>query len=124
VSDRPPLALIVVSPDPARLRAALVLARAELALGNEAQVFLQGAAAPLLRPPVTAPQDEAWRAVGEPTLAELLNEALDDGVAVSLCQSGLALARMSADALDGRIALTGPVAFLAAAGPQIRLMTL
>jgi predicted peroxiredoxin len=124
MSDRPPLALIVVSADPVRLRAALVLARATIALGSEARLFLQGEAAPLLRSPIAAPQDEAWRSAGEPTLAELVNEALEDGVSISLCQSGLAYADMSADALDSRITLTGPVAFLAAAQPPIRLMTL
>ena len=122
--DRPPLALILVSPDHARLRAALALARAEVALGSEARLFMQGEAAFLLRTPITAPQDEAWRAAGEPSLAELLDEALDDGVEISLCQSGLALAGLSAEQIDRRIELSGPVAFLAAAGAQIRLLSL
>jgi len=118
------LALLVVTADAARLRAALALARAEVALSGEAQVFLQGAAAILLKPPVSDPQDAAWRAVGEPTLADLLDAALDDGVTISLCQSGLAMAGMDAGDLDSRIALTGPVAFLAGAGPDVRLLTL
>lgn len=124
MSARPPLALILVSPDPTRLRAALALARAEVALGSAARVFLQGEAAALLRPPISAPQDAAWQAAGEPTLARLLDAALDDGVTVSLCQSGLAMAGMDARDLDSRIGLTGPVAFLAAAGPDIRLLSL
>jgi len=124
MSARPPLALILVTADPARLRAALALARAEVALGSEARLFIQGEAASLLRPPLSAPQDAAWKAAGEPTLAALLDAALDDGVAISLCQSGLAMAGMDAAMLDRRIAVTGPVAFLAAAGPQVRLLTL
>ncbi|BAK68254.1 hypothetical protein SLG_35790 [Sphingobium sp. SYK-6] len=124
MSGRPPLALVVVSADPVRLRAALALARAEVALGSAARIFLQGEAAALLRPPVTAPQDAAWQAAGEPSLARLLDAALDDGVAISLCQSGLAMAGMDARQLDRRIELSGPVAFLAAAGPQMRLMAL
>jgi predicted peroxiredoxin len=124
MNDRPPLALVVVSADPARLRAALSLARAEVALGSEARVFLQGEAATLLRAPITAPQDAAWRAAGEPDLAGLLDEALDDGIAISLCQSGLAMGGMSAETIDRRIELSGPVAFLAAAGPHIRLLSL
>ena len=124
MSDRPPLALIMVSPDPVRLRAALMLARSEIALGGTARMFVQGEAAVLLRAPIEAPQDEAWRAAGEPALADLLEEALEDGVLVSLCQSGLAYAGLSAQELDGRVELTGPIAFLAAAGPDVRLITL
>jgi len=116
--------MVVVSADPVRLRAALSLARAEVALGSQARIFLQGEAAALLRQPVQAPQDADWRAAGEAALADLLDEALDDGVAVSLCQSGLAMAGIAAQEIDGRIELSGPVAFLAAAGPNIRLLTL
>jgi len=122
--QRPPLALIVVSADPIRLRAALTLARAEIALGSKASIFLQGEAATLLRPPIHAPQDESWRTAGEPDLAGLLDEALDDGVAINLCQSGLAMSGMTARDIDRRIELSGPLAFLAAAGPQIRLLSL
>lgn len=122
MSERPPLALIVVSPDPTRLRAALVLAHCEIALGGQARLFLQGEAVPLVRQPVTAAQDGAWRAAGEPALAELLDEALKDGVAISLCQTGLAQAGLQASALDMRIELSGPLAFLAAVGPDVRLL--
>lgn len=124
MSLRAPLALIVVSADPVRLHAALALARAEVALGGQARLFLQGEAAALLRPPVAAPQDDAWRTAGEPGLADMLDEALDDGVAISLCQSGLAMAGFDAGALDKRIELSGPIAFLAGAGPEIRLLSL
>jgi len=124
MSARPPLALMLVTADPARLRAALALARAEVALGSSARVFIQGEAAALLHAPIAAPQDAAWQAAGEPTLARLLDEALDDGVEISLCQSGLAMAGIDAARLDRRIAMTGPVAFLATAGPQVRLLTL
>jgi predicted peroxiredoxin len=122
--SRPPLAIILVTHDPARLRAALTLGRAEVALGGAARLFLQGEAAQLLRPPVSEPRDAAWAAAGEPTLAQLLDEALDDGVAVSLCQSGLAMARLDAETIDGRLEISGPIAFLGAAGPDIRLLTL
>ena len=117
MSERPPLALIVVSADPTRLRAAV-------ALGSKARVFLQGEAAALLRPPISAPQDTAWQAAGEPALAKLLDEALDDGVAISLCQSGLAMSGITAMDIDQRVGLSGPIAFLAATGPNIRLLTL
>jgi len=122
--SRSPLALLLVSADPARLRAALTLGRAEIALGGAASIFLQGEAAALLRPPVADPRDAAWAAAGEPTLATLLDEALDDGVAVSLCQSGLAMAGIEAGDLDQRIALTGPIAFLNEVHREMRLLAL
>ncbi len=124
MTARPPLALMLVSADASRLRAALILARSEIALGGSARLFIQGEAAALLRRPMTSPQDEAWRAAGEPTLAALLDEALEDGVAISLCQSSLAMADMMASDLDPDVVLTGTIAFLAAAGADVRLLTL
>jgi len=122
--SRSPLALLVVSADPSRLRAALTLARAEVALGSTASIFLQGEAAALLKAPITDPQDQAWLAVGEPSLAQLLDETLDDGIAISLCQSGLAMAGIDASDLDPRIVLTGPIAFLADVQGDTRLLAL
>lgn len=114
--------MIVAGADPARLHAALTLARCEIALGGTAGLFLQGVAVALLRPPIIAPQDDAWRAAGEPGLAALIEEALADGVAISLCQSGLAMAELTADALPAGLHVTGPLAFLAAAGARARLL--
>lgn len=122
--SRSPLALLLVSADPARLRAALTLGRAEIALGSGASIFLQGEATALLKPPITDPRDDAWVAAGEPSLGQLLDEALDDGVAISLCQSGLAMAGIDASMLDPRIMLTGPIAFLADVRGEMRLLAL
>lgn len=122
--SRSPLALLLVSADPARLRAGLTIGRAEIALGGTASIFLQGEAAGVLKPPIADPRDAAWTAAGEPTLAALLDEALDDGVAVSLCQSGLAMAGIDAAKLDPRIALTGPIAFLSDVPGEMRLLAL
>lgn len=124
MSARPPLAIVLVTRDSARLRAALTLGRAEVALDGAAEIFLQGEAAALLRPPVSDPKDAAWKAAGEPTLADLLDAALDDGVRFSLCQSGLAMAGMTASDIDPRIEISGPIRFLAAAGPDIRLLAI
>jgi predicted peroxiredoxin len=122
--SRPKLAIILVARDPARLRAALTFGRAEIALGGAASIFLQGEAAALLRPPVSEPRDAAWADAGEPALADLLDAALDDGVRLSLCQSGLAMAGVDAGDLDRRIEISGPIAFLGQAGPDVRLLTL
>lgn len=124
MSQRPPLAILLVSDDKPRLRAALMLAHAEIALGGAAHIFLQGEAAAMLRLPINAPQDADSRKTGEPALATLLDEALKDGLTLSLCQTGLAKAEIDADTLDPRIMLSGPIAFLAAAGPGVRLLSL
>ena len=124
MSARDPLAILLVSDDPTRLRTALTLARTEVALGGTAQLFLQGEATPLLRKPIASPRDADWLAAGEPTLATLLDEALEDGVAISLCQSGLAMANIEAHEVDPRLAFSGPVAFLAAITPGVRLLSL
>jgi len=121
-TSRPPLALILANADPARLRAALVLARCEIALGGHARLFLQGEAVTLLRAPIAAPQDDAWQKAGEPPLAVLVAEALADGVLLSACQSGLAMAEMMAADLPTGVMLSGPIAFLAAVEAESRLL--
>jgi predicted peroxiredoxin len=121
--SRPPLALLLVSADFARLRAALTLARVEVALGGTAHLFLQGEAAALLRPPIRDTRDDEWLSVGDPSLATLVDETLDDGVRISVCQTGLALAKLDAAAIEPRIEQTGPVAFLADAAETTRLLT-
>ncbi len=121
---RPPLALLLTAADPDRLRAALLLALCEAALGGSSRLFVQGAAAGLLARPIIAPQDEAARAAGEPGLAALLDEVLGEAIPVIACQSGLAIAAVRADALDPRIAIGGLIGFLAEVGPRDRLLSL
>ncbi|MEH3106728.1 MAG: peroxiredoxin [Sphingomonas fennica] len=86
--------------DPARLRTALVLLLATVALGGRARLFLEGAAAALAA-------DQA-----EPLWAE----ALAAGVVVLVCQTGLAEAGLSADTLDQRLTYGGPVGLMAELG--------
>ncbi|HEX7819977.1 MAG TPA: peroxiredoxin [Sphingobium sp.] len=119
---RPPLLLIATTDDAERLRGGLLLACAEAALGGTVRLFLQLDAVTLLRPPLSAPRDVAHGAHGLPTLAALLDDALELGVAVIACQSGLALADLTPALLDSRIAVGGPVGILAAAGPGERIM--
>ena len=106
------LKIAVLTAEPERFRGALTLAAAQAALGGEVAMFLQLDAVALLRPPVAAAQDAAHAAAGLPTLAQLLDDAMELGVAISVCQSGLALVRLSAADLDSRISVTGPVAWL------------
>jgi predicted peroxiredoxin len=67
------------------------------------------------------PRDAAHVAHGLPTLAGFLDDALELGVSVIVCQSGLALAGLAADALDPRIVVSGPLGVLAESGAGERL---
>ncbi len=116
------LRIIVAAEDSERLRAALVTASAQAALGGKAAVFLQLDAAALLRAPIGARLDEAHEAMGLPALAALLEDALALGVSVLACQSGLALANLSAADLPAGVEVSGPVAFLQQTGDDARLL--
>jgi predicted peroxiredoxin len=118
---RPPLLLLVITDDAERLRGGLTLACAEAALGGAVRVFLQLDAVSLLRPPIAGPRDAAHGAQGLPALGVLVGDALDLGVAIVVCQSGLALAGLNVRALDPRIETGGPVGVLAASGAGERV---
>lgn len=116
------LALIVATADAERLRGALTLAAAQAALGEEATLFLQLDAVALLRPPVAAPRDAAHSACGLPELAALMDEARALGVRLIACQSGLALAGMTAADLPAGIEAGGPLDLLRHTDDHARLL--
>jgi predicted peroxiredoxin len=116
------LTIIVCDSSPARFRAALELSAAQAALGGSARIFVQGAAVSLLRPPVRCDDDEAHAGAGLATLAQLLGEALELGAAIIVCQSGLALTRTDAEALDPRIEAGGLVSLMQALGEDRLLL--
>ncbi len=105
--------IVVASADPARLHAALSLAAAHAALDRPARLFLQAEAVRLLQPPLAAPGDKKYSEVGLPTLDQMLAEASAIGVEVIACQSGLALAGMSAEDLPEGVETGGLVELLA-----------
>jgi predicted peroxiredoxin len=109
------LTMIVAGADPGRLHAALSIAAASAAAGSETRVYFHGAAVALLATP-HSPEDGRHRAAGLPTLAEMLQEALGLGVRLICCQSGLALASLSADDLDPRVEIGGLVGLFGALG--------
>ncbi len=115
------LKIIVLTDDAERFRGALGIAAAHAALGGEAALFLQLDAVRLLGTP-TAPKDDIHQAEGLPTLAALLEHALVLGVKITVCQSGMALARIEAGALDARIEAGGPVQFLGDCRDDDRLL--
>jgi predicted peroxiredoxin len=110
------LTIVVAEASPPRFRTALTLASAQAVLGGQARIFLDGGAVALLRPPVRDDADPACRAAGMPTLAELLDEALGMGVAISACQSGLALTGTDAATLDPRIEFGGMIGLVQTLG--------
>lgn len=116
------LRIVVTTADAERFRGALTVAAAQAALGGGATVFLQLDAVRLLAAPITAPQDEAHRAAGLPVLAALLEDALGLGVAMVVCQSGLALSSMTARDLPAGVEPGGPLGFLQATDDQARLL--
>lgn len=103
------LTVLVATGDAERFHAALSFAAAGAATGMAVRLHLHEGAVALLRPPIAAPADPARGAAGLPKLAQLLDEALDLGVAITACQSGLALAGLSLGELDHRIEAQGPV---------------
>ncbi len=116
------LTILIVSADAERLHAGLTFAAAAAASGAKVAVHLHEGAVALLRPPLAAPADAARMQAGLPTLAQIVDEALSLDVAISVCQSGLALAAIDLERLDRRIHAQGPVGMLAALGDD-RLMT-
>ena len=116
------LRIVVATAEAERLRGALVMAAAQAALGGGAAVFLQQDAVGLLRAPMTAPQDEAHRAAGLPSLAMLVEDAAALGVALTVCQSGLALCGLAAPDLPPGVGIGGPIGFLQATDDQARLL--
>lgn len=106
------LILIVATGDPERLHAALSLAAAAAASGRSTSLHLHELAVGLLARPLAAPSDVDRQAVGLPTLAQIFGEALELGVVISACQSGLALHDLSLDRLDARIDVRGPVSIV------------
>lgn len=118
----PGLNIIVPSADGQRFYAALETAAAAAALGRPARIFLQGEAAALLRTPVAFDGDAARRAAGQPDLVSLIAEAMAMDVRLIVCQSGMALAAMTASELVPQVRSGGLVSFLAEAGPGDQLL--
>jgi len=112
----PGLTILVAVGDAERLHAALSFAAAAAATGDPVSLHLHEGAVGLLRVPMMAPGDTARRKAGLPDLAQMWEEALALGVAVSVCQSGLALSGLSLEGLDPRIEAQGPLGLLARTG--------
>jgi predicted peroxiredoxin len=95
------LSIVVAGRDPARFRTALTLAAASAALGGRTRILLNG---------------ESVRMAADTSNLELLESCFALGVAITLCQSGLAEAGLETGALDARFDYGGMVGFLAELG--------
>ena len=121
----PGLNIIVAAAEGARLCAALETAMAASALGHQpTRIFVQGEAVALLCAPPAFGGDARRRAAGLPALAALIAEAGAMGIELIACQSGLALAGLAAEHIVAEARTGGLVSFLAAIGPDDRLMGL
>ena len=110
------LTILVVTADAERLHAAFTFAAAAAAGGAPARVHLHETAVTLLAGPLTAPNDEARRRAGLPTLDQIFDEAGALGVRISVCQSGLALAGLTLEGVDPRIDASGPLGLFGSLG--------
>lgn len=116
------LSLVIASGDGTRLYAAFETAMAAAALGARVRIFVQGEAVALLRAPVGFAGDAARRAAGQPDLAQMIEEAAAMEVELIACQSGLALAGLTAADIVPEARMGGLVGFLAAMDREERLV--
>lgn len=116
------LTLVAATGDVERFRAALSLACAHAALGGSARLYCHEAAVALLVP-VDDAGDLALAGKGLASRAQLLAEALESGVRLIACQTGLAAEGLAFDALAAGVEPGGLVSLLATLGED-RLVTL
>lgn len=108
------LTLIVATGDAERFRAALTIASAHAALGGRTRVYCHEASVELL-----ARTDEdvtTLHAKGLPDRATLIATAVESGVAITACQTGLALAGLVESDLPAGVETGGLVGLLATIG--------
>jgi predicted peroxiredoxin len=106
------LTILAATADVERFRAALSLACAHAAVGGNARLYCHEAAVALLVPGADA-GDDTLVATGLATRAQLLAEALDSGVTLIACQTGLAAQGIAFDALAPGTEPGGLVSLLA-----------
>lgn len=110
------LTIIIAEASEPRLRTALGLALSTRALDGEVRLFFDTAAVSLVRSPIAGAQDVDHIAAGLPNMADLVEETLEAGVAYILCQAGIAMFDLSANALDARFTYGGMIGLLADLG--------
>lgn len=107
------LALIFGEASHARLHAGLSLACAAVALGRPVRLFFHGEAVAALASERRWMGDQAYSAAGMPSVAELIDSAMEMGANAMACQTGLQMCGLTAMALREGVEAGGMVAFLA-----------
>lgn len=107
------LAVVFGEASHARLHAGLTLACAAAALGRPVRLFFHGEAAAALAPERHWAGDVTYAKSGLPSVADLVDSALDLGAAVMVCQTGLQLCGLTAAGLNEGVETGGMVAFVA-----------
>lgn len=115
------LTIVVATTDSERFRTALAMALAQMALGGSVRLFLQERAVALLQGDDDA---ERYAAAGLAGRAAMLADALDAGVEVIGCQSGLHLTGAKAGDFDPRISWAGMVGLLHTLADTDRLIAM
>jgi predicted peroxiredoxin len=110
------LTIVVADISSERFRSSLNMALAQAALGGSARIFLDGEAVSIIREPIAGWEDDAYEEAGLPTLPKLYAEALDAGVRIILCQSGLAMTGAEPRDYDARVEFGGMVSLMAELG--------
>lgn len=111
------LTLILADAAPDRVRTALSLALAQVALGGRARLYAQDrAVTALARAAHAEDAAESLTAAGLPDRRALLAMAAAEGVALIACATGLALTGLAADALADGVETGGLVGLLATLG--------
>lgn len=109
------LTILLVATDTARARAALTLASAAAALGGRIRLHAHERAVAMLLPGTDA-DDAMLTAAGQPPRKALIAMAIEAGVAITACQTGLAVADIAIDALAPGVEAGGLVGLLADLG--------
>ena len=116
------LTIVVADVSSERFRTALDMAVSQAALGGKACVFLNGEAVSIVRQPIIRWEDEAYAEAGLPTLPQLYAEALDQGVRIVICQSGMQMTGAEPLEYDARVEYAGMVSLIQGLGDD-RLVT-
>jgi predicted peroxiredoxin len=106
------LAILLVEPRDDRVWAAFSLAASAQVAGRRVQLFLSGAAAEIAARGWQAAGEKKRRAYCVPTIADLWDSLDELGVPITVCQTGMHLCELEADALRPGCEPGGMVGFL------------
>jgi predicted peroxiredoxin len=115
--------IILAGEQDERFWSALSLACTLAAQETPTRLFLSGAAVMLAAEDYEAAGDSERSRAGVPTVAELLDSAIDLGVGLHACQTGMALLGLEVTDLREDVRPDGLMAFLADVDDEDRLLS-